>query len=190
MKPLSELPAEMKALVTATIIFLGIGVLMALAYLDASHVGTGGNLWITPRDIASMYRSPGVSITTLLSLAHIHLLALALVFWMVGYIFVHSSFACRWKIFWSVLPFGAFLIDVAGWFLTRLNYYFVYFVLIGGALFITALAVMMLLSLYDMWVTPRHRLTHWQESSKSATPEVNPFASSGHAMQPQENHQG
>lgn len=157
MKPLPELPAEMKALTTATLIFLGLSVLMALAYLDYSHRGVGGSLWITPADIAATYYGPGVSVTTLLSLAHIHMLALSIVFWMVGYIFVHSSFAPCWKIFWSVLPFGAFLVDVSGWFLTKLAYGFVFFVIVGGGLFILGLAVMILLSLYDMWLTPLSR---------------------------------
>lgn len=150
MKPLPELPVEMKALITATFIFLGLAILVALAYLDFSHRGVGPLL--SPADIAATYYGPGVGVTTLLSLAHIHMMGLAVVFWMVGYIFVHSSYPSGWKIFWSVLPFGAFLFDVSGWFLTKIDYYFVWVVIVGGFLFIAGLAVMMLLSLYDMWV--------------------------------------
>ena len=151
-RPLSELPAELKALATATLIFAGVAVLTGLAYLDFSHRGVGGGFLIGPADIAATYYGPGVSITTLISLAHIHMLGLLSVFAIVGFIFVHSSFPPGWKIFWSVLPYGAFLVDVSGWFLTKLAPGYVYVVIVGGGIFILALAVMILLSLYDIWL--------------------------------------
>lgn len=154
MKPLAELPVELKALTSATLIFAGIAVLMGLVYLDASHRGMAGGFIIGPADIAATYDGPGVSTVTLISLAHIHMLGLLVVFWLVGFIFVHSSFAPAWKIFWSVLPFAAFLVDVSGWFLTKLAPGFVYVVIVGGGVFVLALVVMILLSLYDIWLAP------------------------------------
>lgn len=150
-KRLSDLPIELKALATAILLFTGIAVCVALVYLDASHRDFG-SIWIGPSNIAATYYGPGVSYTTLLSLAHIHMLGLMTVFAVIGFIFVHCSLAPGWKILWSVLPFVAFLVDVSGWFLTKLNPGFVYVVIVGGGLFVLSLAVMILYSLYEMWL--------------------------------------
>lgn len=142
---------ELKALTTATLLFVGLAVLMALIYLDASHQDLG-SMWIGPANIAATYYGPGVSYTTLVSLAHIHMLGLASVFFIIGFIFVHSSLSAAWKAFWCVLPYVAFLIDVSGWFLTKNNPAFVYVVIGGGGLFVLSLVVMILYSLYDIWL--------------------------------------
>lgn len=154
MRRLPELSAEMKAFTTAMLLFAGVATLMGLSYLDVSHRGMGGSFLIGPADIAATYYGPGVSFVTLVSLAHIHMLGLLAVFWIVGFTFVHSSFSAEWKAFWSVLPFAAFVVDVCGWFLTKAAPEFVYVVIVGGGLFILGLVVMIVLSLYDMWVTP------------------------------------
>ena len=154
MKPLAQLPVEMKALLTATLLFLGCAILMALAYLDFSHIGSSGSPLLSVSDIAATYYGPGVGYVTLMSLAHIHMMSLSVVFFMVGYIFVHSSFPTRWKVLLAVLPYVAFLVDVSGWFLTKLNVGWVYLVLFGGGGFVLGLGAMMLLSLYEMWLTP------------------------------------
>ena len=112
---------------------------------------------LSVRDIAATYYGPGVGYVTLMSLAHIHMMSLSVVFFMVGFIFVHSSFPVRWKIILSVLPFAAFLVDVSGWFLTKLNVGWVYLVLVGGGGFVLGLGAMMLLSLYEMWLGPAQR---------------------------------
>ena len=157
MKPLSDLTVEMKALLTATLIFLGIGILIALAYLDFSHIGSNGSPLLSVHDIAATYYGPGVGYVTLLSLAHIHMMGLSVVFFVVGYIFVHSSYPPRWKATLAVLPFAAFLVDVSGWFLTKLDYGWVYLVILGGGTFVLSVTVMMLLSLWDIWVRPHAR---------------------------------
>ena len=137
----------MKALATSVLVFTGIAIGVALIYLDASHQDLG-SIWIGPSNIAATYYGPGVSYTTLISLAHIHMLGLMTVFAVIGFIFVHSTVRVVWKIFWSVLPYVAFLVDVSGWFLTKLNPGFVYVVIIGGGLFVLSLVVMILWSLY------------------------------------------
>ena len=142
---------ELKALTTATLLFVGLAVLMALIYLDASHQDLG-SMWIGPANIAATYYGPGVSYTTLVSLAHIHMLGLTAVFFIIGFIFVHASMSPAWKAFWSVLPYVAFLIDVSGWFLTKNNPAFVYVVIGGGGLFVLSLVVMILYSLYEIWL--------------------------------------
>ena len=152
MKRLPDLPLELKMLATATLIFAGLSVLMGFVYIVASHQGSGASYWIATSDIAALYTGPGVSMATLISLAHIHLLGLLPIFALIGFIFVHSTLGRGWKIFWSMLPFVAFLFDVSGWFLTKtVAVGFVYLVICGGATFITSLAIMILISLYQIW---------------------------------------
>ena len=158
MRPLPELSVEMKAFTTAMLLFAGLAMCMGLLYLDVSHRTFGGSYMIGPADIAATYYGPGVDVMTLISLAHIHMMGLLAVFWIIGFVFIHSSFPAGWRAFWAVLPFGAFIVDVCGWFLTKLTPGFVYVVLIGGGLFVLALVVMILLSLYDMWITPLRRV--------------------------------
>ncbi len=153
MKSLTELSPEMKALNTAALLFAGLAILMALSYIDVTHMAQTGYL-ITPKDIAHAYYGPGVSVNTLIGLAHIHMMGLLPVFWIIGYIFVHSKISVGWRIFWCVLPFIAFPVDVAGWFLTHHIEGFVYETIVAGGLFVLSIVVMILVSLYQMWITP------------------------------------
>ena len=164
MKPLPEQSTELKALNTAALLFAGIGILMALAYIDVSHMETTGFI-ITPGDIAHAYYGPGMSTDTLIGLAHIHMMGLLPVFWVIGYIFIHSKIRVGWRVFWAVLPFAAFPIDIAGWFLTHNFEGFVYEVIVGGGLFVTSLAVMILTSLYQLWIVP------WRTRGRAAPSE-------------------
>lgn len=152
---LSLLPIEMKVFVSATLIFALVALAMALLYIYVSHRGPGSGLLLTPKEIAATYYGPGVGLATLIGLAHIHLWGLLVVFWVIGFIFLHSGVPRRWKMILSVLPYVAFLFDVAGWFLTTLDERFVYVVLIGGATFTTALFVMIFCSLWDLWFSQR-----------------------------------
>ncbi|HUO98079.1 MAG TPA: hypothetical protein VMU01_05400 [Rhizomicrobium sp.] len=156
MKRLPDLPLELKALATAILIFAGLAVLMGYAYIVGAHQGTEGGYGFHVEDIAALYTGPGVSTVTLISLAHIHLLGLLSVFSIIGFIFVHSTLATGWRIGLSVLPFLAFLIDVSSWFLTKfVSINFVYLVIAGGATFISTLGLMILISLYDLWLGRR-----------------------------------
>jgi hypothetical protein len=155
MNRLPELPLEMKGFLTATLIFAGLAIVMALWYIVASHHGSGDTNAIGASEIAALYTGPGVSLSTLISLAHIHLLGLLAVFTIVGFIFLHSTLSAGWKLFWSVLPYAAFLVDLLGWFLTKIaGEQFVWLVIIGGAVFCSSLGVMILTSLYQIWITP------------------------------------
>jgi hypothetical protein len=154
MTRLPQLPLELKALASATLIFAGLAILMGFAYIVGAHQGTGEGYSIGVSDIAALYTGPGANMVTLISLAHIHLLGLLPVFALIGFVFVHSTLPVGWKIFWSVLPFVAFLIDISSWFLTKLvALEFVYVVIASGATFISALGFMILVSLYQLWFT-------------------------------------
>ncbi|HYW93108.1 MAG TPA: hypothetical protein VFA95_11740 [Gammaproteobacteria bacterium] len=168
MNRLPNLRPEFKALNTATLLFAGLGILMALSYMVVSHMGTTG-LLITPHDIADGYYGPGMSTNTLIGMAHIHMMGLLPVFWLIGFIFVHSTISLRWRIFWCVLPFIAFPVDVAGWFLTHHYYGFVYETIVAGGAFVLSVTVMMVVSLYQMWITP------WRYRARTATPAAEGF---------------
>jgi len=152
MKRLPDLPLELKVLVTAILVFAGLSLLTGFAYILAAHQGPEGGYGIHASEIAALYTGPGVSTVTLISLAHIHLLGLLCVFSLIGFIFVHSTLPSWWKIVLPVLPFLAFLVDIASWFLTKtVAYAFVYVVIGSGATFIGALGLMILISLFDLW---------------------------------------
>jgi hypothetical protein len=153
MKPLPEQSLEYKVFNTMALLFAVIALLMGLAYIDVSHMQTTGYI-ITPHDIAIAYYGPGMSINSLIGLAHIHMLGLLPVFWVISYIFLHSTLSRRWRIFWSILPYIAFFIDVMGWFLTHFYEGFVYQVIVGGGVFVMSLIVMIGVSLYQLWVIP------------------------------------
>ncbi len=155
MRRLPDFPVEMKALATAALVFAGIAVLMGLSYIVAAHSGTDGSYNITVSDIAALYTGPGASMATIISLAHIHLLGLFSFFSIIGFIFIHSTLSAGLKSAIAVLPFIAFLVDVSGWFLTKLLATgFVWLVILGGATFSMALTAMILISLYELWIAP------------------------------------
>jgi len=155
MKRLPELPTEVKALATAALTFGGLAVLMGLTYIVAAHSGSDGSYNVSVSDIAALYTGPGASMATIISLAHIHLLGLFSVFSVIGFIFVHSTLSSGVKSVLVVTPFLAFFVDVSGWFLTKLLAPgFVYLVILGGATFSLAIATMILISLYELWIAP------------------------------------
>ena len=149
MTRLPDLPLELKLLASAALAFAGLSLLMGFAYILAAHQGVEGGYGIHVSEIAALYTGPGASTTTLISLAHIHLLGL---FSIVGFGFVHSTLPKIWRMVLPLLPFVAFLVDVASWFLTKfVAYGFVYLVIGGGATFISALGLMIVLSLINIW---------------------------------------
>jgi len=98
----------------------------------------------------------GETIDALARVSHIHLFGIAFIFFFVGYIFNQtvgiSSIAKSILIF---TPFAFLLIDVLSWWLTTWYPGFAVFTLIGGFGYSLASAIMLVTSLYQMWVTPR-----------------------------------
>lgn len=97
----------------------------------------------------------GASVTQLTRVSHIHLFGISFIFMFVGFIF---SFAVGFK--WWVkaalifTPFAFLVIDIASWWLTKLNPGFAWFTIIGGFAYTAASTVMILTSLWQMWITP------------------------------------
>ena len=161
MTRLPDLPIELKALATAILGYIGLAVLMGFTYIVAAHHSADESYGIHAAEIAALYTGPGVSPVTLISLAHIHMLGLFPIFSILGFIFVRSSLPRVWRVILPVLPFVAFLCDVTSWFLTKfVGYNFVYVTIGAGATFISTLGLMILISLYDLWLGPRSVTSH------------------------------
>lgn len=94
----------------------------------------------------------GASVTTLTRVSHIHLFGIAFIFFFVGWIFSYATgFSTLVKAGLIFFPFAFLIVDVASWWLTKLNPNFAWLVIIGGFGYSLASTVMVFSSLYQMW---------------------------------------
>ncbi len=85
--------------------------------------------------------------------SHIHLFGISFIFFMVGWIFSHATgFSKGLKAFLIITPFLFLIVDVASWWLTKLDPNFAWLVIIGGFGYSLASTIMVLSSLYQMWL--------------------------------------
>lgn len=97
----------------------------------------------------------GASLTTLTRVSHIHLFGIAFIFFFVGWIFSFATgFGRVAKALLIFTPFMFLIIDVAAWWLTKMNPGFAWLVMIGGVGYSIASTVMIFASLYQMVVMP------------------------------------
>jgi hypothetical protein len=98
----------------------------------------------------------GANIASLTRESHIHLFGVAFIFFFVGWIFSYATgFSNRLKAFLIFTPFAFLILDVASWWLTKWNPNFAWLVIIGGFGYSLASTVMILTSLYQMWLMKR-----------------------------------
>ncbi len=98
----------------------------------------------------------GASITNLTRVSHIHLFGIAFIFFFVGWIFSYAGgFSQLVKAGLIFFPFAFLILDVAAWWLTRLNPGFAWLVIIGGIGYSLASTVMIFTSLYQLWIPYR-----------------------------------
>jgi len=95
----------------------------------------------------------GVEISSLTRVSHIHLFGIAFIFFFIGYIFskaqgVHPY----WKAALIFTPFAFLMIDIASLWLTKFDPNFAWLVIFGGFGYSLASTVMIVVSLYQMWV--------------------------------------
>lgn len=97
----------------------------------------------------------GVSISALTRVSHIHLFGIAFIFFFIGLIFSMAIGFKPWvKALLIFTPFAFLIIDIASWWLTKLEPNFAYFVIIGGFGYSLASTIMIFSSLYQMWILP------------------------------------
>lgn len=97
----------------------------------------------------------GETVDALARVSHIHLFGIAFIFFFVGYIFSHAVGVH--PLMQSVLiftPFAFLLVDVLSWWLTKWYPNFALLTLIGGFGYAVASTIMLVTSLYQMWVMP------------------------------------
>ncbi|WP_029407665.1 hypothetical protein [Thiomicrorhabdus sp. Milos-T2] len=97
----------------------------------------------------------GAEIGSLTRVSHIHLFGISFIFFFVGLIFSMAVGFKPWvKATIIFIPFAFLILDIASWWLTKINPNFAYFVIIGGFGYSMAAGIMLFTSLYQMWVMP------------------------------------
>jgi hypothetical protein len=98
----------------------------------------------------------GVTFSSLNRVSHVHLFGIAFIFMFVGLIFsLASSVPGRLKGAAIVMPYVFLLLDIASWWLTKVNSNFALLVVLGGGGLAMAFAFMLVTSMYEMWILPR-----------------------------------
>jgi hypothetical protein len=126
-------------------------------YCGPCHANMPGLANITDKAVMDQMtkRDEGSSISTLTRVSHIHLFGIAFIFFFVGWIFTYASgFSPLTKAILIFTPFGFLIVDIASWWLTKLDPHFAWLVIIGGFTYSLASTIMILTSLYQMWITP------------------------------------
>lgn len=97
-------------------------------------------------------RDEGASFATLTRVSHIHLFGISFIFFFMGWIFIYATgFSNLVKSILIATPFAFLIVDVASWWLTKMNPNFAWLVIIGGFTYSMAATVMIFTSLYQMW---------------------------------------
>ena len=127
-------------------------------YCGPCHANMPGLANITEKSVMDQMtkRDEGQSIATLTRVSHIHLFGISFIFFMVGWIFSYATGFSTWlKSFLIITPFAFLIVDVASWWLTKMNPNFAWLVIIGGFGYSLASTVMIFSSLYQMWLMKR-----------------------------------
>jgi len=98
----------------------------------------------------------GADIFTLVRVSHIHLFGISFIFFILGLVFSHAYVRPVWfKCLVITLPFVAVMTDVSSWYFTKLYHPFAWVVMFAGAMMGLCFAFMWVVSMYQMWVSPK-----------------------------------
>jgi len=98
----------------------------------------------------------GASFSSLTRVSHIHLFGIAFIFMFVGLIFsLAAGVPKKLKAFVIIMPYLFLIIDIASWWLTKLNPAFAWLTIIGGGMMALSFGFMWIVSMYEMWIMPR-----------------------------------
>ncbi|PHS25269.1 MAG: elongation factor-1 alpha [Methylophaga sp.] len=98
----------------------------------------------------------GASFSSLARVSHIHLFGISFIFMFVGLIFSLAAGVPRYlKATVIVMPYIFLIVDIASWWLTKLNPIFAWLTIIGGGAMALSFAFMWIVSMYEMWIMPR-----------------------------------
>lgn len=130
-------------------------------YCGPCHANMPGLSNITDKTVMDQMtkHDEGASIARLTRVSHIHLFGISFIFFFVGWIFTYATgFSPLTKAILIFTPFAFLVVDVAAWWLTKLNPNFAWLVIIGGFGYSMASTVMIFSSLYQMWIMPLRTL--------------------------------
>ncbi|WP_435628122.1 elongation factor-1 alpha [Candidatus Ferrigenium straubiae] len=123
----------------------------------ACHANMPGLAKVGEKDVMIQVAATdrGANITNLTRVSHIHLFGIAFIFFFVGLIFsLATGFSPIVKSLLIFTPFIFLIIDVASWWLTKMNPGFAWLVMVGGVGYSIASTIMIFSSLYQMCVKP------------------------------------
>ena len=93
----------------------------------------------------------GISISRLITLSHIHMVSIGVIFALSGVIFLFTPINEKLKMVLIILPFGSLMMDVFSWWLTKLIPVFAITVIIGGTLTVIGFFIQFAISLLTIW---------------------------------------
>lgn len=93
----------------------------------------------------------GASLSQLARVSHVHLFGIGIIFLLTGAIFALSEVSEKLRLVIIVLPYVTIWADIGAWWVTKYEPIFAYVVLIGGGFMGLALALQILISLWEMW---------------------------------------
>jgi hypothetical protein len=93
----------------------------------------------------------GMSISRLITLSHIHMISIGMIFALSGIIFLFTPINEKLKMILLIFPFGSLLMDVFSWWLTKQIPVFAIAVFIGGVFTVIAFFIQFVISLQTMW---------------------------------------
>ena len=97
----------------------------------------------------------GASNHSLTRVSHIHIFAIAFIFFFNGLIFSLSIGLNRWvKAFMICLPFMCLILDIFSWWLTKIHPTFAWITMICGIGYSIISASTWFISMYQMWISP------------------------------------
>ncbi|MFQ5965613.1 MAG: hypothetical protein ACE5KZ_15165 [Candidatus Scalinduaceae bacterium] len=97
----------------------------------------------------------GIPISRLITLSHIHMTSIGIIFALTGTIFLFTPINEKLKMVLIVLPFGSLILDIFSWWLTKLTPIFAITVLLGGIMALMAFLMQFVISLKTMWSPAR-----------------------------------
>ncbi|MFQ5712816.1 MAG: hypothetical protein ACE5GU_02170 [Candidatus Scalinduaceae bacterium] len=93
----------------------------------------------------------GVPVSRLITLSHIHMISIGMIFALTGAIFLFTPINEKLKIALLIFPFGSLMMDIFSWWLTKLVPIFAITVLVGGIFTVIAFLIQFVISILTMW---------------------------------------
>ena len=128
----------------------------ALASCIACHskdVATAGVVLDDYKSVAPLLaQDAGMPIRLLVSLSHIHVLATLPIVFLLCLVFSFSRFGNTFKGVVILFSFASIVVDIGSWWLAKVSGAMAVLVILGGFCLAITFGVLIVLSLYDMWL--------------------------------------